>query len=99
MRARDRPPLRLATVTLNGTLDRVLLVPNRAVAIDRERGTFTVKRIIAGAEGETTEPVTVEVGLRDGQFSEILSGLEAGDELLIGNDIPRIEFGPPDEDA
>ena len=73
----------------------VLLVANRAIAIDRQQGTYTVQRIISGADGETTETVAVTVGLRDGQYSEILSGLAAGDELLIGNDIPRLEFGPP----
>ena len=64
-----------------------------------KRGTFTVQRIIPGEEGETTETIPVTVGLRDGQFSEILSGLEPGDALLIGNDIPRIQFGPPDDEA
>lgn len=68
----------------------VLLLPNPAIQVDRANGTYSVNRI----NGDTTEVVTVTIGLRDGQNTQITSGLEAGDEVLIGNDLPTFEFGP-----
>lgn len=68
----------------------VLLLPNQAIQVDRANGTYSVNRV----NGDTTESVEVTIGLRDGQNTQITGGLEAGDEVLIGNDLPTLEFGP-----
>ena len=68
----------------------VLLLPNQAIQVDRENGTYSVNRV----NGDTTESIEVTIGLRDGRNTQITGGLEAGDEVLIGNDLPTLEFGP-----
>ena len=71
----------------------VLLVPNAAITPDRRAGTFSVT--VQLADG-TTEDVSVTIGLRDGQNTEITSGLTAGDKLVItpiGAD--ELDFGNP----
>ncbi len=80
------------------TLENVLLLPNAAIQADRQRGTYSVVRVVPGADGQDTfETVPVTIGMRDGRFTEITSGLQAGDEVIIGNELPIQEFnGPPD---
>ncbi|HRQ38819.1 MAG TPA: efflux RND transporter periplasmic adaptor subunit [Chloroflexota bacterium] len=67
----------------------ILLVPNRAIQVNRANGTYSVNRV----NGETTEQIPVTIGLRDGQYTQITSGLSAGDQVVIGNDVPRFNFG------
>ncbi len=71
----------------------VLLVPNRAITADRETGTYTVNFY----GDETITQVEVRIGLRDQTHTEIISGLEAGDELIIGEYKEVLNFmqGPP----
>lgn len=57
--------------------DNVLLVPNRAV---RTQGRAKVVEVIAG---EKTEMKTVQTGASNDQSTEITSGLEAGEEVVI----------------
>lgn len=59
--------------------DDVLLVPNRAIRIDRSDGTYHVERWVNG------QPVDAQVipGMRDDTYSEIVSGLQEGEELII----------------
>jgi len=56
----------------------VLLLPNQAIQIDRESGRTYVEKIVQG------EPVSVEieVGLRDELMSEVVRGLEEGDNVV-----------------
>ncbi|WP_420631779.1 efflux RND transporter periplasmic adaptor subunit [Candidatus Leptofilum sp.] len=73
-------PIRVGT-TANANLitaqrSDVLLVPNRAITPDRAAGKYFVTR----ASGEVVE---VTIGLRDGENTQITSGLEAGDELIV----------------
>ncbi len=97
----DRPIL--LGMTANADLvtaekDDVLLVSNAAITADRANGTYSVNLLGQDAEGNvTSEEVAVTIGLRDDQFTEITSGLNEGDELLIGNVLPVIDFsgGPP----
>jgi HlyD family secretion protein len=49
--------------------DNVLLVPNRAITPDRVAGKYYVTLV----NGEETEQIEVEIGLRDGDFTEIIS--------------------------
>lgn len=63
----------------------VLLVPNRAITIDRQRGTYWVNLVEMGPEGEeTVRPVEISIGLRDARFTEVTGGLEEGDRVRIG---------------
>ncbi len=70
-----------------------LLVPNQAINADREKGTYSVTLVNGDAAQET--PVTI--GARDGQYTEITSGLNPGDKLLIGNNLPTQSFGPGED--
>jgi HlyD family secretion protein len=49
-------------------------------AISREGDSYYVTRVLGE---EQSERVEIKVGLSDGRFMEILSGLEAGDEILM----------------
>ena len=71
----------------------VLLVPNRAVNVDRQSGTYSVNLLVD--DGSQAVPVTI--GLRDSQYTQILDGLQAGDSLLItdGAPIQDLMQGPP----
>jgi HlyD family secretion protein len=71
----------------------ILLVPNQAINADRSNGTYSVNVVV----GDEIEEVPVTIGLRDGRYTQITSGLNAGDELFIGSASPVFEFGsgPP----
>lgn len=73
----------------------VLLVPNAAVTADRQAGTYNVNLVAGEEDGEfVTENREVVVGLKDNDFTEILSGLAEGDTVLIGElSAPTINFG------
>ena len=65
--------------------DNVLLVPSQAVTADRDAGTYSVKLVTDGPDGAISTTVTdVTIGLKDGDNTEIKSGLQAGDRVLIG---------------
>ncbi|GAA1736048.1 efflux RND transporter periplasmic adaptor subunit [Luedemannella helvata] len=67
------------TVT-TATATGVLYVPSAAVTgIDGQSGTVTV----ASGSGSTTEVRTVGVGLRGDQYTEITSGLTAGETVVL----------------
>ena len=61
-------------------VDDVLIVPNWAVRLDRETGNAFVNQKMAG---DLIEEVVVETGLRNEQFSEVVSGLQAGDVVVV----------------
>jgi HlyD family secretion protein len=90
----------LASMTANAELvtaerQGVLLVPNRAIIANRETGTYTVNRV----DGDAVTAVEVTLGLRDSRYTEIRSGLEEGDRVVVGEYIEEIDFseGPPEE--
>ncbi len=58
----------------------ILLVPNAAIRADRQAGKYYVNRLAGGAITE----IEITIGLRDRQHTQVTSGLEAGDELVIG---------------
>jgi HlyD family secretion protein len=85
----------LAGMTVNADLvtaekEGVLLVPNAAIQVNRNNGTYSAFLI----SGETVEEVPVTIGLRDANYTEILSGLSAGDQLSLsggGSSNPLME--------
>lgn len=63
----------------------VLLVPNSAITADRTADIYTVSVVSEGADGSMTlETLEVEIGSKNGDFTEIVSGLNAGDEVALG---------------
>jgi HlyD family secretion protein len=60
-------------------LDQVLLIPNRSIQIDRSTGRAFVEKMVDGIPTRTE----VQLGARNEQFSEVLSGLSEGDVLAI----------------
>jgi HlyD family secretion protein len=56
----------------------VLLLP--VGAISREGGGYYVMKMLGE---EQSEQIEIKVGLNNGRFMEILSGLKEGDEVLI----------------
>lgn len=86
--------------------ENALLVPNAAITADREAGTFTVNLVTGESEGRANLPSTpvieeveVIVGLKDGRYTQILSGLSVGDEVVIGEIVaPTLRFGPGGND-
>jgi HlyD family secretion protein len=62
----------------------VLLVPNQAITPDREANTYSVNRLVPGTNGaSSSEQIEVTTGLKNDEFTEILSGLGAGDQVLL----------------
>ncbi|MCB9421604.1 MAG: efflux RND transporter periplasmic adaptor subunit [Ardenticatenaceae bacterium] len=70
-------------------IDNVLIVPNWAVRLDRETGNAYVLQKLADG---TTAEVVVETGLRNEQFSEVLSGLQAGDVVVVTTEREAFSF-------
>ncbi|MBN1579143.1 MAG: efflux RND transporter periplasmic adaptor subunit [Anaerolineae bacterium] len=69
----------------------VLLVANRAISVDRDIGQYYVHRV----QGETVTKVPISVGTRDRNYTQVTSGLEQGDKLVIGYDEQSgLPFGP-----
>ncbi len=58
----------------------VMLIPNAAITPDRQAGTYSVQLQL---DDDSVQEVNVTIGLRDGEFTEITSGLAVGDKILI----------------
>ncbi len=63
--------------------DNVQIVPNWAIRLDRETGRAFVNRL--AGDGSIEEAI-VEIGLRNELFSEIISGLNEGDVVVVTNE-------------
>lgn len=63
-------------------LEAVLVIPNRAIQIDRNASPSII--YVEKVNGDKAPMrVEVELGLRDGDITEVVAGLEAGDEVII----------------
>jgi HlyD family secretion protein len=72
-----------ATATIvSNTRNDVLLIPNRAVQLERETGRTFVERLTADPQAEP-QRVEVRLGLRNDVEAEVRDGLEEGDQLAI----------------
>jgi HlyD family secretion protein len=63
-------------------LENVVVVPNRAVSVDRSSGEPVAYVEKVDELGNPTR-VEIELGLRNETVSQVLSGLEAGDRIVI----------------
>jgi HlyD family secretion protein len=70
-----------ANVTIvTDTRPDVLLVPNWAIRIDRATGKAYVNRLA----GNQVSEVEVQTGLRNESDSQVTSGVQAGDVIIVG---------------
>lgn len=77
-------------------VDNVLIVPNWAIRLDRETGEAFVNLKQTAETGFTIAEVVVETGLRNEQFSEVTSGLQSGDVVVVTNERETFDlFGGP----
>jgi hypothetical protein len=67
---------------ITANLQDVLLVPNRAIIADRQSGKYYVDLL---RNGETVR-TEVRIGSRDSDYTQIIQGLEDGDQLTIGQE-------------
>jgi len=58
----------------------VAVVPNRAIEVDRQSGQTFVEKLV---DDQTTERVEIVLGRRGNEVSQVLEGLEAGDQVII----------------
>jgi hypothetical protein len=63
-------------------LKDVVVVPNRAIQIDRAGSEPVVFVEKVDGQGQTTR-VEVELGSRNGKVTEVVAGLEEGDQVII----------------
>ena len=59
----------------------VLLVPNRAIRVDRNDGTYHVEKWL---DGQAID-LQIVPGMRNDTYSEVVEGLAEGTELIIRN--------------
>jgi len=92
-------PIRVG-MTANAELElarreNTLLVPNGAIQVDRSNGTYSVILVQTNEQGlPLYETIPVTIGLRDGNNTEIITGLEEGDEVLIPDPTADDLFAP-----
>ena len=78
-------PLRVGmsatAIITTAEVDDAIVVPNRFIQLDRESGKASVYKLVDG------EPVRqeVELGLRNERASQIVAGVDAGDEHRPGH--------------
>ena len=75
-----RPGMTANASVIVDQLEDVMIVPNWAVRLDRESGNAFVNRLRPDG---TIEEVTIVIGLRNEQFSEVVSGLDVGDTVVV----------------
>jgi HlyD family secretion protein len=84
-----RPGMTANATIVVEEIDGVLVVPNWAVRLDRDSGDAFVNRLRPDG---TVEEVAVVTGLRNEQFSELLSGLGEGDVVVVTNEREGLSF-------
>jgi HlyD family secretion protein len=69
-----------ATVTITTAEARqVVVLPNRVMRLDRQTGTTYVEKLVDGVP----QRVNLKLGLRNEQFSQVLEGVQPGDQLAV----------------
>jgi macrolide-specific efflux system membrane fusion protein len=60
--------------------ESVLLLPSRAISADRDTGSYYAERLT----DHEIERVEIEIGIQDASYTEIVRGLEEGDQVVVG---------------
>lgn len=63
-------------------LEQVTVIPNQAIRIDREGSQSTIYAEKLDEAGELMR-VEIELGLRNGQVTQVIAGLDEGDQVII----------------
>lgn len=63
-------------------LEDVVVVPNQAIKIERE-GRQPIVYVESPADGDELRRLEISLGLRDGQMTQVLAGLNEGDKVII----------------
>jgi HlyD family secretion protein len=84
-------PLR-SGMTANMTIvterrENVLLVPSRAISADRNTTSYYVQRLT----DHEIQPVEIEIGTQDATYTEVVRGLEEGDQVVVGGGTSMID--------
>lgn len=74
------PGLSGTSEVIISSVSNVVVVPNAALVVDRATRGFTVEKVGADGKAVTTP---VQVGLRGGSTTQIISGLSEGDIILV----------------
>lgn len=72
-------------------LKDVVVVPNRAIQIDRAGSEPVIFVEKVDGQGQTTR-VEIELGSRNGKVTEVVAGLKEGDQVIIRKQ-PQVELG------
>ena len=90
-----RDGMTASVVIHTGTVESILLVPSWAVRSDQSGPVPQLYCYVLRADG-TPERRTITLGRYNGDFTEVLSGLEEGDTVaLITEERSLFDFGPP----
>jgi HlyD family secretion protein len=81
-----RPGMSCRAEIFTGRNDSVPAVPIQAVLVDEDRTLGKLEHYAFVNKGGIATRVTVEVGVSDDEFQEIISGLELGDDVITGPD-------------
>ncbi|MEW5960281.1 MAG: efflux RND transporter periplasmic adaptor subunit [Chloroflexota bacterium] len=65
-----------------GQLDRVVVVPNRAIQIDRQSDQPKIYVEKLDDQGNPSR-VEIELGMRNGSVTQVIAGLEEGDQVIV----------------
>jgi HlyD family secretion protein len=81
-----RPGMTCRAEIFTATKGGVLAAPIQAILVEENLTTDAVTRDVFVNRGGRAEKVSVEVGIADDTYQEIVSGLSAGDEVVTGPD-------------
>jgi len=81
-----RPGMTCRAEIFTATKGGVLAAPIQAILVEENLTTDAVSRDVFVNRGGRAEKVSVEVGIADDTYQEIVSGLSAGDEVVTGPD-------------
>lgn len=85
-----------ASVTIDiAAVENVISIPLTALRSDDYLGNGTV--YILNSDGNVYER-TVELGIRDEQYIEVISGVDLSDQIVIGDDVESAEVQAQDND-
>jgi len=81
-----RPGMTCRAEIFTATKTDVLAAPIQAIIVEEDLTLSETTRHAFVNRGGTTQKVAVEVGLSDDTYQEVTSGLDEGDEIIIGPD-------------
>ncbi|MDA8793121.1 efflux RND transporter periplasmic adaptor subunit [Bacteriovoracaceae bacterium] len=61
--------------------DDVLAIRNESIIYEKQKP--VIYRVIASEKGEKAEKLNIELGLSDGRYTEIISGADDGDDIVV----------------